>query len=63
MRYRVHLAAYDVMDRVKVAAAVFDDDTISAERVFELSTGFKGTGENDPAEWLKDVLIAALERL
>lgn len=63
MRYRVHLTAYDVLDRVEVRASVFDDATISSERVFELSTAFKGAGESDPAEWLKDALIAALERL
>lgn len=61
MRYRLHLNAWDVMDRVHVSISLFDDHDDGSERVLELSSDLVGTGESDPWEWARDALVAALE--
>lgn len=61
MRYRLHLSAWDVMDRVHVSMSLFDDQDDSSARVIELSEELQGTGESDPWEWARDALVAALE--
>jgi hypothetical protein len=58
--------AYDVMDRVQVGATVraYDEETREpSDIVFSCTTGFPGTGETDPTEWLRDALIGLLESL
>lgn len=64
MRFRAHLTAYDAIDQVHAVVQVYEDGTPSkAERdpVVTTSVRVQGTGENDAAEWLRDVLIAVLE--
>lgn len=65
MRYRLYLSAYDIMDQVHVRVSLFDDHDIAegaAERVAEFAVDVQGTGESDPWQWARDVLVAALEQ-
>lgn len=66
MRYEARITAYDLMDRVQFTVAVYE--TAGAEeghyRAVLTSTGsVQGEGISDPAEWARDVLVAALESL
>lgn len=65
MRYEARVIAYDVLDQIHVSMSVQRSNapTTDSETIFHLVTDFPGTGEDSPPEWLKDVLIAALERL
>lgn len=63
MRYRVHLAGWDMMDQVVVHAAVYDDAGPVISEVLEVGTTVQGEGVSDPAEWLRDALVALLEAM
>lgn len=62
----IHLSlhAYDVLDRVQITlrvAEVFDDPRESIIWNVVLSEAIDGHGETDRAQWVRDVLVAALE--
>ena len=65
MRYEAEVQAFDMFDQVHVSAVVYStrpgpDYTREPEAMI---TGFlPGTGESDPREWLRDVLVALIER-
>lgn len=66
MRYEARITAYDVMDSVGVIMVVRESTGYAAmadEVVYHKVTTVRGTGEDDPVEWLKDALVAALEDL
>lgn len=66
MRMTVTLVAYDYMDKVGVSATVYSMPNRRSqppERLYHGGTTLQGTGEDDPREWLKDVLIGLLETL
>lgn len=66
MRYEARVTAFDVMDRVHVAVAIFEADQIpqtSSRLVATRVTTVPGTGESDPFLWTRDALVAALETL
>lgn len=63
MRYRLHLSAWDFMDRVHVSMSLVDDQEDSSPRVLEVSVDPEGVGESDPWVWARDALVAALEAL
>lgn len=51
------------MDRVQVSAVLHDDQAEDSPTIIELSNALEGVGESDPHEWIRDVLVAALEQL
>jgi len=64
--YLATVHAYDVMGDVFVSVSARQttaDRTETTESLLHRSTTFAGTGESDPVEWTRDVLIAALEAL
>lgn len=66
MYYMTTINAYDALASVVVVANVRATagglgDPVGT--VFEVSTTVPGVGEDDPKEWLKDALVALLERL
>lgn len=66
MRYEARVTAFDVLDSVHVAIAIYEADTIpqvSSRLVATRVTAVRGTGESDPFLWTRDALIAALETL
>ena len=67
MSYRMTtLNAYDVMDSVHIIVGVratTEDRTETIETELRYTTTLPSIGEDDPREWLRDVLVAALECL
>lgn len=66
MRYEARITAYDVMGQVHIGGALFSQDSLSpvtATPVLHFATDVAGVGEPDPAEWLRDALVALLESL
>lgn len=59
------VSAYDALGTVVVSAVCVDHDAQghAAEEQFSCVTTVPGTGESDHREWLRDALIAILERL
>ena len=57
--------AYDCMDQVQVSvqARDIDEDIHEGDPPYVLVTTFPGTGEDDPRQWLRDLLVGILERL
>lgn len=58
--------AYDLLDSVYATVGVrrYDETTRAAsDSVLACTTTFPGTGESDPREWLRDVLVGLLESL
>jgi hypothetical protein len=66
MRYEARITAFDVLDRVHIAVAIYEADPIpqtSSRLVATRVTSVPGTGESDPFQWTRDALVAALEDL
>lgn len=66
MRYEARVTAYDMLDQICCAVVIFrtEDDPLSRPEVaLRASTTVPGTGEVDPAEWIRDALVAILETL
>jgi hypothetical protein len=64
MRYEVHISAYDVMDVVTIGCILKCQKSVaegSAVPVLTVGTVIAGQGEDDPREWLIDVLVGLLE--
>lgn len=60
------MTCWDVMDRVFVTFRVREydgSDPTSGETVIDRSTTVAGEGEDDPEQWVRDALVAALETL
>lgn len=61
------LKIYDILDEVAVVANVYQAgnglELTDPRPFYRASTQFPGSGEDNPAEWLKDALIALLETL
>jgi hypothetical protein len=58
--------AYDVMDQIFISVSVratTEDRSETIESELRLTTTIEGVGEDDPREWLRDVLLAALESI
>lgn len=65
MRYRLHLNAFDIGPLVAFSLVLLDDGETPEDkpaRVLDLSDTLTGVGESDVHEWLRDVLVALLER-
>lgn len=63
---QVWVYAYDVLDEVQVIVrfqTTADANSHSAVWETVAHTAFRGTGEPDDREWMKDALVAALEKL
>lgn len=60
MRYEVRLTAYDMLDKVHVTARVVNTEVWDSPGgpAFEYTLTFPGRGEEDPREWLRQVLRA-----
>ena len=56
---------YDMLDQVCVSAQVWSDSGTGdpLEEVARASLTFNGSGETDPATWLRDALVALAETL
>ena len=66
MRYETRLTAYDMLDQVVVGCVVWDSTESAGGvdgAVLVAGTSFAGQGETDPRTWLKDALVAMIERL
>lgn len=66
MRYELRMNAYDALDQVVWTLALYGPDlpgSVSTERLVWRGEQLQGTGESDPVEWARDVLVAALESL
>lgn len=66
MRYEARITAYDMFDQVQVAVVVWETDedpTTPNTPVVRLVLARPGTGESDPYQWTRDVLVQALENL
>lgn len=64
--YMASVNAYDCMDTVHVIVSVRSttaDRSEAIESLLHTATTIPGVGESDPREWLRDVLIGALEAL
>ena len=61
------VTAYDLLDTVVITASIKDWDQTSVPPTHyeELSCAatFPSVGADDPAEWLKDALVALIESL
>lgn len=65
MRYVGHIHVLDLMDTLVIYAEVVGADSFTRELepVLKQSTTVQGVGENDPAAWLTDALVALIETL
>jgi hypothetical protein len=66
MMYIATVHAYDVLERVQITVSVREQPDSREERigtVLTIATTVPGVGEDSPREWLRDVLVAALERV
>lgn len=66
MRYECHVSAYDMLDRVAVAATVWDTQRPGSgysDPDMMVATVFVGEGVSDPREWLRDALCTLIERI
>lgn len=66
MRYEVRLSGYDVLDQIWVTLTLHSQQDVAegiGSALVHVSTTVLGTGEADPREWTRDVLVAALEAL
>lgn len=63
MRYRLHLTAYDIADRVYVSWRLFDDQKdpdSDLHEVLERAETLQGVGESNPKLWMQEVAEAIL---
>jgi len=65
MRYEADFTAFDMFDQIHICATVYStrpgpDYTREPEAM--ITAFVPGTGESDPREWLRDVLVALIER-
>lgn len=65
MMYQAHLTSYDTLDRVHSTVRLFSYDGLDSAGtlVLQESYTFRGTGEDDPREWLRDQLVGIIEAL
>lgn len=66
MRYEARITAFDVLDQVHVAVAIYEADQVpqvSSRLVATRVSAARGTGESDPLQWTRDALVQALENL
>lgn len=66
MRYEARITAYDMLDKVTVAATLWATDPNPAEKlepILRTVVTVQGEGESRPAIWLRDALCALAETL
>lgn len=65
MRYEMRVTAYDVVDQVQVVVMLEKRQKPGIDPIREVlaCTVFAGQGMDDPFQWCKDALIAAIEAL
>lgn len=65
MRYEMRVTAYDVADLVQVVVQLErrTHPLVPAEREVLVANVFQGTGCDDPRDWCRDALVAAIEFL
>lgn len=66
MRYEARLTAYDCLDQIMVAYTLQerpDNPEAPSVTVLRGSQLVPGEGQQEPARWLSDALVAALETL
>ena len=66
MRYEARVTAFDVLDKVHVAVAVYRDNHAGTGTSLLVGTRVSvapGTGESDPWQWTRDALVQILEDL
>lgn len=64
MSYQVSISAYDMLTNVHASALVYEipgGTGHGADLLLHVTCDLAGVGETDPAEWLRDVLVALLE--
>lgn len=64
-QFQAHWTAYDMLDQVHLTVRLFRYDGLESagSLVLQESTTIRGTGEDDPREWLRDALVALLESI
>jgi len=66
MRYEARVTAFDMLDQVHVALAIFEAGEApqaSNRLVVTRVTTVRGEGESDPILWARDALLAMVEVL
>lgn len=66
MRYEARITAYDMLDKVTVAATLWNtssNDDRQLEPLLRTVVTVAGEGETDPGTWLRDALLALAETL
>lgn len=64
MRYRLHLTAYDIADKVAVTWRLLDDEKAGDEgyyEVLERRDTLTGVGESDPKAWMRRIAQSILD--
>lgn len=66
MRYEARVTAFDVLDMVHVAVALYRTGNSTEGPTLLVGTRVsvaQGIGESDPWQWARDALVQALENL
>lgn len=66
MWFSASVFAYDCLGQVQVNLRVYGDGGTGEgqnRELFSCATTVSGSGEDNPREWLRDALVAALEAL
>ena len=66
MRYEARITAYDMLDRITVAATLWETaerDDSTPEPLLRTVITVPGEGITDPRLWLRDALLSLVETL
>lgn len=66
MYYTATINAYDALGKILVGVVIREKPSPGEDapaKAETLQIEVDGTGETDPRQWLRDVLVAALERV
>ena len=59
MRYELRVTAFDMLDQIHIAAALYetaDYPAVPTERVWARTATSRGSGCTDTTEWIREVL-------
>ncbi len=59
MRYELRLNAFDMMDQIHIAAALWetpDDPALPTSRVWARTATTRSTGRSEATDWIREVL-------